>query len=67
MLKESTLKRYSRSALLERDDSGRPIYFHSARCPSFCDFGCNVSGSEIADAIEKRESKKAKRKLRLPI
>lgn len=57
-LKESTLKQYARSELLERDDAGRPIYFHSARCPSYCDFGCNVRGSEIASAIERLEGKK---------
>lgn len=56
-LKESTLRRYGASELLERDESGTPIYFHSSRCPSFCDFGCNVNGTEIAEAVERLESR----------
>ncbi len=68
-LKGSTLKRYATHELLERDESGStPIYFHSARCESFCDYACNgLHGSDIADAIEAMESRRdraRKRKLR---
>lgn len=52
-LRITTLKRYAKSELLERDDSGVPIYMHHQRCPSFCDFACNgAHGDHIAADIE---------------
>lgn len=61
-LKQSTLKKYARSALLERNTGEGhhphpPIYFHSQRCPSFCDYACNEpKGFRIAEQIAKMES-----------
>lgn len=52
-LRISTLKRYAKSELLERDDHGIPIYMHHQRCPSFCDFACNgAHGDHIATDID---------------
>lgn len=56
MLKESTLKKYAKSDLLERSDEGTPLFLHSASCPSYCDFACRADGSEIAAAIEAMEA-----------
>ncbi len=42
--------------LLERDDSGEPIFLHAHNCPSFCDFACNPNGMEDAELIRRNES-----------
>jgi hypothetical protein len=51
-----TIRKYGQSPLLERDDDGRPLYLHSARCPHFCDFACNgIKGNLIAEDVDTDE------------
>lgn len=57
--KKSTLKKYSRSFLLERGDgpSNEAVYMHATNCPGYCDFACNGNkGWEIAEEINKMEA-----------
>ena len=52
-LKISTLRKYARSENLEWHE-GKPLFLHSSRCPSFCDFACNDAhghGFKIAEDI----------------
>jgi len=52
-LKESTLKRYLRSSLLELDPEENPNYMHSSTCNNYCEYTCNGQyGFEIADQIK---------------
>ncbi len=52
-LKESTLKKYYHSMLLELQPNGDPNYMHSSRCQSYCEYCCNGDyGFEIADQIK---------------
>lgn len=49
----STIRRYAKSELLERDDDDRPIYMHHGKCGSFCEFACNGGkGEQIAADVE---------------
>jgi len=57
-LKRSTLLKYAKSDLLERWE-GDTIYFHSERCPSYCDYACNGPwGFDVAKQVEAAERHK---------
>ncbi len=56
-LRPATLRKYAKSALLERLD-GRAHYMHSARCPNYCDYACKGNhGWCIANDIATLEAK----------
>lgn len=56
--KQSTLKKYARSFLLERgENNNEAVFMHSSTCPGYCDFACNgQKGWNIAEQIRKMEA-----------
>ena len=59
-LKRETLSKYLHSDQLERseedEEDGKPVYFHSLNCPSFCDYACNGGrGTQIAEELDAYE------------